>query len=668
MLRLERYILNRRTCIYILVTVIILISSFAYSEKRDVLIIAGDSNYPPYEFVTHDGEYRGFNVDLMRALAIEMEWEIKITPMPWLETHTALNNGEIDAIQGMSFNSQRKNIYDFSTPYILNSSILFVRDENDEIFGYDDLKGKRVAVQRSGAAAYVLADIGYIDVAFFSDLEEAFAKLKDERVDAVLGNKLTGTYILKEMELEDSIKMLGEGINQVDYGVAVKKGNQKLLDEINEGLERLKRNGTYNKIFEKWFGKQDVLAWKEKRYYIYGIITSIIIAFIITGFYTRWNNALKKEVEKRTRELQILNTELESNRQSIKESDTFKQQIIDSLGVGLITFDSKKRITGINKKAGEIFNFKKEDVIGETFERLKLYNFFSSIHIDDCIDYEKSIEIEELVYNKEGSTRYFNYLISPLTAGVFKNGGGVTTFRDKTEETIIRKELIQKDKMHSLGRLVSGIAHEIRNPLTSIKAYLEALPIKYDNPKFREKISLQVPMEINRLDELLKELLEYSKPKNVEKREFTIDIIIEEVLNLLSSLIEDKDIEVSIDIEEGILVYADKQKIKQVLINLFLNSIEALESNGRIAISVYTEMEKTKIKINDNGSGIDEDNINKVFEPFYTTKESGTGLGLLICYQCIKDNGGEIDITSTDKEGTTVLITLNKSLMEGKDE
>lgn len=659
--------MNRKkyTYIFIVMAIILLIPFFTYAEKEGSLIIAGDSNFPPYEFLTEDGEYRGFNVDLMRALSIEIKRDIKLVPMSWMETYTALNSGEIDAIQGMNFNKQRKEIYDFSTPYIVNSSILFVRDENKEIFNYDDLKGKRVAVQRSGAAAYILAEMGEIEVVFFSDLEEAFIKLRDKKVDAVFGDKLAGTYILKEMNMEKHINTLGDGINKVDYGVAVKKGNEKLLNEINAGLERLKRNGTYNKIFDKWFGKENLFLWEQKRYYVYGIIGSILIALIIVGFYSRWNSSLKKEVDKRTQELSNLNKELKESQKVVKESDEFKQQIIDSLSIGLITFNDSNEITALNREAEKLFDLKREQAIGNSFNDLGLYDFFKISDMNKFINEQNKIVIDEIPYIKNGEKKYFNYLITPLKSETLQNIGGVTTFRDITEEKLIRRELVEKDKMHSLGRLIAGIAHEIRNPLTSIKAYLEALPIKYDNPKFRERITLQVPKEINRLNELLKELLEYSKPKNIEKTEFEINIIIGEIMNLLNSLIREKHIGVSINIEEGISVYGDKQKIKQVLINLLLNSIEALEDEGKINIDIYEEMEQTKISISDDGIGIDENSLGKIFEPFYTTKETGTGLGLLICYQCIKDNGGEIDINSKVGEGTTVTITLNKKNSEG---
>ncbi len=102
-------------------------SDVSYADTKDTLIIGGDENFPPYEYIDEDGEYQGFNVDLMRALSIELKKDIKLVPMDWLHAHAALMDGEIDMIQGMSFNSQRKEIYDFSNPYLLNSSVLFIK-------------------------------------------------------------------------------------------------------------------------------------------------------------------------------------------------------------------------------------------------------------------------------------------------------------------------------------------------------------------------------------------------------------------------------------------------------------------------------------------------------------------------------------------------------------
>lgn len=634
-------------------------SLYSYSDSMNTLKVAGDKNFPPYEFVDEDGEYKGFNIDLMRALALEMKVDIKFMPMDWLAAHSALINGEVDLIQGMNFNKQRQEIYDFSTPYILNSSVVFVRVSDQNELSLNDLKGKVVAVQRSDFTAYILAEQGEIEVKFVSDLVQGFSELLQGKVDAVFSNKLAGINILNKHNLKDSIKIVGDEINQIDYGVAVKKGNTKLVSKVNEALTNLKKNGTYIKIYEKWFGYIEDNN-KQEKMFIYTLLGIIFLSIIFSYFSIRWNKSLKDEVGKRTWELHLVNEELILNRNIINESDKFKEQIIDSLSIGLITFNNVGCVTALNNKGVRIFSINKEDAIGRTFTQLGLDRFFDIRHISDCIELEKSVQVEETVFNINGHKYYYNYLVSPLKANQNRNNGGVITFRDITDEKRIRIELEQQSKMQSLGRMVAGIAHEIRNPLTSIKTYLEVLPDKYDNPKFRQKITKQVPVEINRLNTLLKELLDYAKPKSAIIESFSISELIYEVIDLLNTSFENKSIRIITKVDANIFVNEDKNKLKQILINILLNSIEAIDNIGTIQIRTIEDEGYIQIEIEDNGVGIDESSIDKIYEPFYTTKDSGTGLGLALCYQYLKEKQGDIKILSNKGEGTSTTICLKK--------
>ncbi|SCX76528.1 transporter substrate-binding domain-containing protein [Alkaliphilus peptidifermentans] len=631
----------------------------AVNDNKRMLIIGGDKNFPPYEFVDDDGEYRGFNVDLMRALALELGVEVKLQPMEWLQAHRALQSQEIDAVQGMNFNKQREEIYNFSTPFLLNSSVIFVKKDTENISQLRDLMGMKVAVQRSDAAAYILAEIGEIEVMFFSDLEVAFSELTANRIDAVVGNRLTGLHIMKQKKL-NNMKIVGGELNQTDYGIAVKKGNEELLKELNDGLQRLKKNGTYNKIYEKWFGKEDVPPWKNLKY----ITNLLFIVLLVTGSIIlisfKWNQSLKKKVILRTQELDLINKELETKQKIIKDSDEFKQQIIDSLRVGLITFDKQCRVTALNSMAESIFNINRTEIIGKSLQELGLNEYFNKEDIDNCIEYNKGSSMEERVFNIGGREYIYSYLISPLEGNLLLHQGGVLTFRNITEEKKLRDSLAQKDKMQSLGRLVAGIAHEIRNPLTSIKTYIELLPTKYDNRKFRDNISLQIPQEISRLNILISDLLDYAKPKKMKKQSFLLNELIINTVELFKVEFDKNSVNIAINCDSSLTIYADKQQIKQVVINLLLNSAESIADNGSIEISGFETSDKTYLVINDNGKGIDEKDADKILEPFYTTKSNGTGLGLSLCYQYIKENDGEITIDSKKGIGTKVKLVFNK--------
>ncbi|MBZ2174838.1 hypothetical protein K8M07_06200 [Schnuerera sp. xch1] len=222
------------------------------------------------------------------------------------------------------------------------------------------------------------------------------------------------------------------------------------------------------------------------------------------------------------------------------------------------------------------------------------------------------------------------------------------------------KKLNQKDKMESLGRLVSGIAHEIRNPLTAIKTYIDLLPMKYDNEKFRAKITNQVPKEIDRLNNLLLELLDYSKPKEMKKEIIKFKELIDGIRELFITKLNKENIILNCDIDD-VSIYGDKQQVKQILINLLINSIEAIEGKGNINLIVKEEGNSIIVTIEDDGEGIEEKNLKTIFDPFYTTKPTGTGLGLFISYKYIKENEGEIKIKSKKGQGTRIDITFKKA-------
>lgn len=660
----------KKGIILILTSYILLFSNTVYANSNNILRVAGDRYYPPYEYLDEDGSYKGFNVDLSTALGIEMKRDVKFIPMEWLAAHAALLNDEVDIIQGMNFNSQRKEIYDFSTPYVLNASIVFSKNENEQIMELGDLKGKIVAVQRSDFTSYILAEQGGIEIKFVPDLQIAFKELIEDKVDAVFGNKLTGIYIINKLNLEELIIPIGDDINQMDYGIAVKKGNEQLLKEVNEALLNLKKNGTYSKIYEKWFGEYEDRTEDQRK-----IISSIFLIATFSIVYSIavhiWNKSLKSQVSKRTAELDKANQEIIQSRNLVIENNNFKEQIMDSLAIGLITFNRSGQITAFNTKATQIFSFNKEEVLNKSFQEVGLSKYFNTEHIDVCREFGKSVVVNTTVFQIGDSKYNYNYLISPLKTIDNKDSvGGVITFRDITDESEMRARLEEQSKMKSLGRVVAGIAHEIRNPLTSIKTYLDMLPEKYEDKRFRDKMLSQAPKEINRLNSLLKDLIDYSKPPKAVIEVFFLEDVINDAINIAENSCTNKDIVIRFNMDQRIILLNEKDKLKQVLINVLLNSVESILANGNIDIVAYGDNEYAHISIIDNGKGIDEDSKDKIFEPFYTTKGNGTGLGLALCYQYLNEMQGDISIYNNETQGavTNISVKLNRGdLMYGKD-
>ncbi len=230
------------------------------------------------------------------------------------------------------------------------------------------------------------------------------------------------------------------------------------------------------------------------------------------------------------------------------------------------------------------------------------------------------------------------------------------------EDILIKKETAER--LASLGYVAAGLAHEIKNPLVSIKTLAQLLPERFDDAEFREQFTSIAISEIDRICCIVSDLLNFAKSSEPEFAQVDIRKLIDEVILLLSVRTDESGIAVVKKFPEHIpSVYGDTSQLKQLLLNLLLNSLEAAQKGGAITISLTTgnhglEVESIIIKITDTGTGIESENLIHIFEPFFTTKGKGTGLGLSICKRIVSRHGGNIFVDSVHKQGTTVTVEL----------
>ncbi|WMM25356.1 transporter substrate-binding domain-containing protein [Tissierella sp. MB52-C2] len=525
-----------------LIILIIIFSIFTLGFTNDIqdikmkpLKIGGDNNYPPYEFIDNNQNFRGFNVDIIRAIAIELGLEIELIPNDWDNTMISLKNGEIDGIQGMTITPERSRTYDFTEEIVINSQNIFVLKDTSYIKDIRDLDGKRVAIQANDVTNEIIRSIPNLDIIEKVNQLEALESLLSGEVDAFIGNRLTGIFYVQTFDLTETVKIVGEPLYTTKYSIAVKKGDTELLNILNTGLKAIKDNGTYDKIYTKWFGENifDV-SQKWKNLFSTALVALLLSSIFIYVIYY-WNRRLKEEVDIRTKEVIALNN-----------------------------------------------------------------------------------------------------------------------------------IAMQNDKMQSLGKLSASIAHELRNPLTSIKAFVDLIPLKYEDERFRDELIKVVPNEVKRLDELVSSLLDYSKPKSPKPSKIILDNILSEILTLLKQKIREKNIQIFTK-STDICFYADIPQMKQILINIILNSIDAIEDNGKIEISGSVENSKAVIKIKDNGIGVPDEMLNKLFDPFITSKKTGYGIGLSVTHRLVNENNGEIKLNSELSKGTEVILYMPRVLQIGDD-
>nr|WP_255724587.1 ATP-binding protein [Shimazuella soli] len=236
---------------------------------------------------------------------------------------------------------------------------------------------------------------------------------------------------------------------------------------------------------------------------------------------------------------------------------------------------------------------------------------------------------------------------------------------NKTEFDSLAKQAQLSNRLATIGQIAAGTAHEIRNPLTSIRGFLQVIGHKLkENGQQKEHAYIDIMLkEINRINSLVSEFLMLSKPRLVNRQTSTIMLqeAIDEILPIVQSeaTLHNIDLQYQQEVEGALFIEADSELIKQVFLNLCKNAIEAMVSDGMLSICIRIDElgQHAVVEIADQGPGIPRCMMEKVFDPFYTTKENGTGLGLPICKQILRELNGRMEVCS-DKKGTTFYIYL----------
>lgn len=227
------------------------------SDAGKVLKVATNADFAPFEFQGEDSEeYQGFDMDLIRAIGKEMGVKVEISNMSFDGLIPALQTGNIDAaISGMSINDERKAKVAFSDPYYESGLTIMVKADNNSINSINDLSGKKIAVQIGTTGAEEAKKIPGAEVKELNSSADTFLELKAGNVDAVVNDKPVNDYYMTKND-DKTVKRVGDKLTSESYGIAIKKDDTKLVQEINDAIKKLKDSGEYNKIYKKWFGTE----------------------------------------------------------------------------------------------------------------------------------------------------------------------------------------------------------------------------------------------------------------------------------------------------------------------------------------------------------------------------------------------------------------------------
>jgi PAS domain S-box-containing protein len=339
------------------------------------------------------------------------------------------------------------------------------------------------------------------------------------------------------------------------------------------------------------------------------------------------------------------------------------EDTLASLLEGIVTFDRDGRITGVNRMAEKLLGSSANVLTGRTIQDIGLEIFprpgYPKGHEVLRRVVERGDRFEDLRAKLRGREIVFRANISPLVDGSGRIKGVLLAIEDVTRREQLERDLRRAEKLSALGRISYALVHEIRNPLFAIRAAAQHLRSRPSlDPELDEFTSISLS-EVDRVNDFIEHFLAYARPRNPRPRPFDLVGCVEMALMVYKQRMAEAGIEIErIYPEEHPWAFADMDLVREALLNVILNAIQAMEGGGRLTVSVANEGMGCRISIADTGVGIPKDDMDKIFEPFYTTKEGGIGIGLAIVKDIIEENGGRISVESDLGRGTTFHIRL----------
>ncbi len=345
-----------------------------------------------------------------------------------------------------------------------------------------------------------------------------------------------------------------------------------------------------------------------------------------------------------------------STRTSLTRMKAFSEKVVESMPIGLLTLDNGGAIITVNHAAEAALGIDSGAILGKKAREALPQPLWTLLNNPGTGKWMIGREIE--ITNIQGKTVPLDVSISLLAdeEGAFL--GHIILFRDLTEVQSLKREIETSRRLASLGRLAAGVAHETRNPLSSIKGFATYFKERYaDIPEDKGTAEIMIK-EVERLNRVISQLLEFARPMTVHKRPSSPKDLIRHSLKMIQRQAREKEIQIRTDLPEEIQeVSMDPDMINQVLLNLYLNSVEAMEKGGVLTVALNSAAGRgIEISVGDTGTGIRKEDLAHIFDPYFTTRPSGTGLGLAIVHNIMESHQGEVRVESEPGKGTKVTL------------
>jgi two-component system sensor histidine kinase PilS (NtrC family) len=371
--------------------------------------------------------------------------------------------------------------------------------------------------------------------------------------------------------------------------------------------------------------------------------TLLVVALVASGLAERTRTA---------------GEELEIHRRDLRELRAFQEVVLRSVGAGLVVLDRHHTITALNRAAEDLTGRSAAELAGRPWADLLPEIPLTSVEASLAQRPQASPQHEATLGRPDGRRVPVRVTFSALRSSEGAPLGLVVVLDDLSTLRELEERMRRADRLATVGRLAANLAHEIRNPLASLTGAIEALTSGLVVGDERERLGRIVLRESDRLNEMIKAFLEYARPAPLRLEPADVAAVLDDVLTLLEHRELPPSLKIVRDYPPSLPWCVDAHRLRQAVWNLCLNAVQAMPDGGELVVSAAADAGGLHIAVSDTGEGIAPEDLPHVFEPFYSTRPGGSGLGLALVHRVVQDHGGEVEVRSAPGRSTTVRLSL----------
>ncbi len=673
--------------------------SSAYSLSDNKIVVVADDKYPPFFFRDDKGELQGILVDQWKLWSERTGIDVDIQAMDWNKAQELMAEGKADVIDVIFYTEKRVLVLDYTKPYENIEVPVFFNRNISGINSIKSLAGFIIGVKKGDADIDILKSKGISNLMEFSSYESIVRAASNNLINVFCIDKPPALYYLYKMNIAGQFKY-SFTLSTGQLHRAVRKGRGKLLSIVEKGFSEIPES-KYREINRKWLGND-----LDNNNIINYLYYSLILILLISIIFSLWNYTLRKRIAEKTLEIRKTMEEKNNCTEMLMDRESEYKNIFENAPVGIFQSTLKGKFLSINPALAVLFDYESAEDMLQSIADIPGQMFVNPVARKDLIqrvlntggfvrsevEYYRKDKTKftanlymRAVRDRRGSVIYLEGFVEDITDRKTaldalrkseKNLLEANQTLEKANRDIRIKDimLLRSERLSSLGQLSSAIAHEIRQPLNNIKLISEGFLFwKEENLDISGddiyKGLSDISRNIERMDKTLKTMMNMVRaPEKIESRPVIINQVVRDTAALMDQKIKDSGIELRLDLDRKMkeIEISDVQ-IQQVLINIISNAVKILSDCGLkekfILIETEDLKEKIVIQISDNGPGVPEENREKIFNPFFSTRQSSEdmGLGLYVVNTIIKSYNSEVFVRGNEWGGATFVIRLNRA-------